>query len=175
MSDISIQFHAVPEELLQFLDECVRQFALRIVAIRLNPFIAFELEPERLQQVLTDPSIRRLSLSTGSPSLPAASGNAFEDENPDNLLVDIGRRTEKGLSESWIACRTSSPRHLAVWKQIEKRLKTMTHIGATAINPKTGACARLARHRFTDGAIKAQLQGVPMLPAAGTARLKLGN
>ena len=51
MADISIQFHARPEELREFVKQCVSDFGLHVVAIRYRPLEAVELAGDRLNEV----------------------------------------------------------------------------------------------------------------------------
>src|SRR5207302_2996162 len=111
--------------------------------MKYRPFEATEIGPARLEGVFADCSYRRLAFTVGKPSLPATSTLKFDDQNPDRLTIDLGRRTEKGLNESSLAARSFAPEIIAVWKQLAKRLKAMTVAGAVAVDKATGATARL--------------------------------
>jgi len=175
MADLLIQFHALPEELLQFLRGIVSDFDTHTVAFRFHPFSASEIDQGDLDRVFSDPSFRRLALTLLPPVLPASSGNQFADQNRDGLFVDIGRLTDKGLTESCLAARTDQDQALKIWKQVARRLKSATMQGAVAVNSQTGATSRLPHHRYTEGAKRSYEQGVPILPVAGTSKLRLGE
>lgn len=175
MADISIQFHALPEELREFVKQCVSDFGLHVVAIRYRPFEAVELAGDRLNEVFLDSSThRRLHCTLGKPTLPVADELVFGDKNPDALRLDIGERTKKELRESWLSARTENTAALAVWKKIAKRLKGLTEKGALAVQPKTGATGSARGHRYTPGAKALEASGVPMLTITGII-LKLGQ
>jgi len=97
--------------------------------------------------------------------------SAILDQNPGALSLDLGRRTDVGLEESWLTSRTDNPTLLASWRKFLKQVRSLTRAGAIALNPQTGAISRLKDHRYSVGAKLLESQGVPMLPAAGTARL----
>jgi hypothetical protein len=173
MADILIQFHALPEELVALAQACIRDLALHGVAMRYFPFAAAEISNQQLPALFAEGAWRRLALTTTPPSLPAASALKFEDQNPDCLIIDIGRRTSRGLEESSISARTSDERAFGAWRQVAKRLKAITQAGAVAVNPDTGATAKVRNHRFTKGAKALENEGVAILPLAGGCVLRL--
>lgn len=176
MADISIQFHGLQEELLLFVRRCMEISDLRVVAISQFPFRAQEVFVKDLHEVFSDLStVRELAFSLKAPVLNVEDELEFGGKNSGCLYLAIGRENSRGLNESWLACRTKNAKSLKVWKQLAKILKKMTEKGAIATNPKTGARAKIASHRFTRGAKELELKGVPILPVAGTALLQLGD
>lgn len=175
MADISIQFHALPEELRDFVRECVTDFGLHVVAIRYYPYEAVELDSTALAGIFLDESaVRELTFTLLHPSLPAKGNMELWDKNPDVLRLQIGRRSSKGMEESHLSARTKNAAALAVWKKIAKRLKDMTEKGALAVQPETGATSLARGHRYTAGAKELEASGVSMLTIAGII-LKLGQ
>ena len=66
MADILTQFHALPEELLQFVKECVAEFKLHVVAMRFFPFDAIEINPDELEAVFSNSSpYEEIALASG--------------------------------------------------------------------------------------------------------------
>ena len=176
MADISIQFHALAEELLPFVKQCVTDFGLHVVAMRFFPFDAIEVKPDRLDAIFLESSpYRELGFTLHEPSLPVKSNTDYYDKNPDGLRIDIQRKSDKGLRQTWLTARTDNPEALSVWKKVAKRLRKMTQAGVLAINPDTGATALSRSFRYTAGAKAMELSGVKMLPAAGGCVLKLGE
>jgi hypothetical protein len=169
-----VQFYALPEEVLRFLLRQIDDFSLHVATIRHFPYEVVKIDKAALGGAFADPSVWGLMLTVDLPKIPATGRNDLLDNNPDALLLDIGRRSEKGLTESWMTVRASAPEAVAVWSKVVRRLKAMTRVGATAINPKTGATARARNQRYTDGAKALNDEGVTMLPMAGGAILKLG-
>jgi hypothetical protein len=172
--NIGIQFHALPEELLSFVSDQVKEFSLHIATVRHFPYEVLEVGREALSAAFADPSVYSLMFTVDSPKLPASGTNDLLQRNPDALLLDIGRRSEKGLRESSMMTRAFAPHATTIWTKIVRRFKTMTRAGATAINPATGATGRARDQRYTEGARALNLEGVAMLPVAGTAILRLG-
>ncbi len=175
MADISIDFHALPEEQRDFVKQAVSDFGLHAVAIRFSPFEAVELVGDRLSEPFTDSSsYERIAFTLGTPSLSVAHELDFADRNPDALCLDIGKRSKTELRESSLFARTENAAALAVWKKIAKRWKGMTKKGALAVHPKTGATGPARGHRYTPGAKALEASGVPMLTITGII-LKLGQ
>jgi hypothetical protein len=175
MADISIQFHALPEEQRDFVTQCISDFGLHVVAIRYSPYEAVELDSAAIADVFLDASpVRELAFTLCHPNLPAKGNMEFWDKNPDVLRLQIGRRSEKGVEESHLSARTENAAALAVWKKIAKRLKSMTEKGALAVQPKTGAAGPARGHRYTAGARALEATGVPMVTITGII-LKLGQ
>jgi hypothetical protein len=167
MTDILIQFHALPEELRPLIHWSMEELGVHITAFRFWPFQAVEVRLDTLDAPLLDPSIRELALTLEAPTLSIANMNAFLDLHPAALRLDIGRRSEKGLAESCLSCRTWDARSLEVWKKIARKLRGITKAGAIATNPDTGATARSRNHRYTVGAKALDDAGVPIMPVAG--------
>jgi hypothetical protein len=168
MADISIQFHALPEELFAFVRQVVADFRLHVVAIRYRPFDATELSEAQIGGCFSEASpYKRLHFTLGEPVLSVAQELDFGDKNPDSLRLDIGTADREGVRESWLSARTRDPSALAAWKKIAKRLKSMTEQGATATNPKTGATGPARSHRFTRGAKGLEATGTAMLTITG--------
>jgi hypothetical protein len=168
MSDISIQFHALPKELMEFVRQIVADFGLHVVALRFRPFKATELSESQLGCCFSAVSpYKRLHFTLGDPVLNVAQELELGDKNPDSLRLDIGTVDLEGLRESWLSARTDDPSSLATWKKIAKRLKGVTQQGATAINRKTGAKGPAKCHRFTEGAKRLDASGTRMLTITG--------
>jgi hypothetical protein len=172
MGDISLQFHATPEEILPQLVAFLDQRAIDITAIKFPPFEARQVDKQDLTSIFQDASVRRVALTLSAPKLPVNSMNAFLDQNAGALILDLGRRDEAGLNESWLTTRTQDRNALTIWRVFAKRLRLITRTGVVAINPQTGASVKLSEHRFSEGAKTLEREGVPMLPVAGTSRLR---
>src|ERR1022692_1845742 len=164
MADISIDFHASPEELRQFIKQAVSEFGLHVIEVRFPPYQAVELDPGRLDVPWTYSSpYRELAFTVHPPSLPASGNLQLVDKNPDLLRLMIGARSDKGLVESWLSSATADKAAMAAWKKIAKRLKGMTKTDVIGFNPRNGVSAPIRWHRYTDGAKALQSNGVPML------------
>jgi hypothetical protein len=173
---VSVQFHALPSELLSLLDSFADEVeGLHFAALRFPPFRVSPIDRSGLADAFRDPSVGRLRLSLSEPAPATAPMIERPESNPNHLLIDIGRQTDEGLAESWLTATTDNPTALAVWRKLARRLKAMTKAGAIAVNPKTGEQSTLRNHRYSAGAEEAQRAGVAMLPAGGTSRLIFGK
>jgi hypothetical protein len=174
MADILIQFHALPEEVAQLIKQCVLDFDLCVAAIKWFPFEVENVDATRLDEVLSPASpYSEMALSTSGPLSLSSKWGEFWDRNPDKMRITIGKRSPRGLEESSMSARTSDERALGIWRQVAKRLKAITQAGAIAVNPDTGATAKVRNHRFTKGAKALESEGVPILPVAGGCVLRL--
>jgi len=177
MPGISCQFWALPEEMAPLIDGVVRKFELHTVGMKFFPYRAVEIRLDQLREsILSFPEYRRYAFTLNPPSVvESADQIEFANMNPDRLTIDIGRVTEKGLTESWLTTRAQCQKAFAVWKEIAKRLRKMTTAGVTAINPETGESGYERTFRYTVGAKQCEAAGIPILPVAGTVRMRLGK
>ena len=173
MADISIQFHALPEELLSFTREFMADFALYVVAMRFFPFEANIIPFGNLSDVFSpDSSSRELAFTLTQPVLPVNNNIDFYDKNPDSLRLDIERVTNNELRQTWLTCRTDNSVAFGVWRKIAKRLKSSTLSGVVVVDPNTGAAVSSRSFRYTTGAKGLALAGVTMRPTAGGCVVK---
>ena len=175
MSDISIQFHALPSDLVPLVKEFVSERQLHVVGMSFPPFSAMEIPNERIEQALLDGRYRRFAFTEEKPVSPIASQKQFGERHPCALILDVGRQSSSGLEQSRLACRTLDLPMPNVWRGFAQRLRSVTTAGAVAINPDTGATALMPNFRYTLGAKTLSQSGVPMLSAAGGTILKLGT
>jgi hypothetical protein len=175
MADISIQFHATLDEIVPLLRSFVDETDVSLCAIKYSPFQAIPMEKPDLEAILQRSDVPQVAFTLARPFLPANGMMHFLDQNPAALLLDVGRKVEAGLQESCLSARTSDKTTLAVWRRLSRRVIAATRTGVIAVNPKTGETAPLRSHRFSNGAKALERAGVPILPVAGTARLRFGD
>ena len=168
MGRISIQFHALPDELLEIVRNFVLDFDLHIVAMRFFPFEAIEVASDKLDDIFAEKSpYRELAFTMNKPVFPVRSNTDFASKNPDKLRLDIQRPTDKGLRQTMLSAHTDDPKALSVWKEFEKRLRKNTRSGVVVRNPNTGATGKNRVFRYSAGAKALASGGVAMLPIAG--------
>ena len=179
MTDISIQFHALPTELRQFVEEMKDLFPLHLTAERYFPSEYRQLTClEDLDKVFSDDSpYRRLYFTLDRPKIPNSRSVGFSKMNPEHMRLEIGQRTSEGLEQSWLTARTEDPEILSTWRKIANQLRKKTEAGVLAINRNSGASAPFPSFRCTEGALRSFVDSVEMLPpqGAGGPRLILGR
>jgi hypothetical protein len=180
MADISIQFHALPDEVVYFAEEIVRDFSLYLAGMRSFPFdvkqvcdLPCRVPGSVVEFCKTMPEYKRLAFTLARPVVTVKSELDFADKNPDYLRLDVGKLVAKGLEQSWLSARTDSKEAIEIWKKVAARLRKVTKQGVLAINPKTGATSIIKSFRYTPKAKALESQGIAALPFAGTALLKL--
>lgn len=178
VADISIQFHAAPDELFSFVEEAWDLRPWTLTAMRFFPFQAVEIERDHLTAWFTKSSdFSRLAFTLGKPTLPASDGLDFATKNAHHLRLDCGRRTDNGLEQSWLSARTDHPQSLAAWRRVATMLKRRTVAGVVAVNRSSGATAIIKSFRYSNGARALERDGVVILPPQGPngPRLILGT
>lgn len=157
MAKVSIQFHATREELIQFLRVCAEEFDLYVTAIKefpLDEFEGYEILAPELAEYGKQRKFETFALSVRPPNLQVGHINEFHQRNPHALVLEIGKRSTKGLKESWLYCGGGTKQTSAVWEQIAKKLKNMT-------------LAADHGFRYTPAAKELENRGVTMLSVAG--------
>jgi hypothetical protein len=175
MADLSIQFHALPDEIIPLVCSFLDEVQACVSAIKYRPFLVTAVDRAKLSTVLGNVKVDRVAFTLASPALPARGMLEFLDRNPDALVLDVGKVLDIGLQESWLTARTHDAATLSAWRKLSKRVLAATATGAIAVNPQTGATAPARGHRFSTGAKAMDRAGVPMLPAAGTARFRFND
>jgi hypothetical protein len=168
MSKLSLQLHALPEELDVLLSDALDDQSIFVTLAEGSP-LQFSLSEERR----CPPECKALTFTLSSPVLPARSVYDFVRLNPDALVFQFGQLTSLGLTESWLAATTENEDALKRWKRAARKIRSATLGGAVAVNPATGATAPMIGHRFIVGAQTLYLKGIAMLPAAGSNTVQL--
>ncbi len=175
MTDISIQFHATPDELLSLVRDCVTEFDLHVVAMKFFPFEAVEVSGSHLDEVFSSSSaFRELALTLQKPFVAVRSSTEFFDKNPNKLRLDIERPSEKGLKQTWLTARVNDTEALPIWQEVARRVKAISKVGVVVVNPHTGASVRSRSFRYTEGAKALESMGIQMLAGSGGCLIRLG-
>ncbi|MBL9025020.1 MAG: hypothetical protein JNL21_22680 [Myxococcales bacterium] len=172
MTRIAIQFHALPSEVIDLIDEFVRVERLSLAVVTFPPFRAEEAQADALPSFLGGRTALRVVMTPEPVDVSASNIRDMLERNGDCLVVDIGQKSAEGLGESVMSTASEDKERLALWRRFAKRVRSMTKAGAIAFDPATGAESRVKNHRYSAGAKAAQEAGVEMLPTAGAARLR---
>lgn len=166
MSTISIQFYALPEELIGIIEKWKKEFDFHLVVMTLFPETAtFEInsfeDGKRLPIKLED--IFSVFLGLKTPLLDVKNKYNFIEKNPDFVFLDLGKLGAKGLEESWFAGKTDNVELLAVWKKLARQLKKITKAGLWATNIDLSGKVFYRDFRYTTSACKLSQDGVKLL------------
>jgi hypothetical protein len=162
MTDVLIQFHALPEELVALLEESVATSSINVAKVLFPPYEALPVRAGELATAVLEPRFNGFVLSI-RPILPTRSQAEIDRLHPDAMRVEVGRAVSLGLMESMLRARASDPEVIGAWQKIAKALKKVTRAGVDVSNPTTGACAHYKNHRFSAGAKSLEDAGVPIL------------
>jgi hypothetical protein len=170
MAKINIQFHGLPQEIVDFIKASISKFQIYAVTMCFKPefkVALIDMETNIDYDFLKKNNIDCVSFLLKKPSLCIENERNFISEYPDSLFIDIGIQTKKGLNESCLSAISNDHASLKCWKKIVKEFNKITFTGAWSINPHTSAKAFFKNHRYTSGAKELDLNGVSILPAAG--------
>jgi hypothetical protein len=169
MSKIGLQFHALPEEIILFAEESANLFNLQVVAIKLFPkYSVFKVDNNDLKGILRrEGTIDQICFRNADINMSANSGFEFMKNNPDCLVMNIGKYSENCIRESSLSAITEDSGILKMWKSIVKNLDRHLIKGAWVLGPNAGSKEYLKNQRYT-GTVKAlAAKGMKLLPVAG--------
>lgn len=164
MSQVGLQFHAAPAELLGLALEWATRWHLTPVIVQLFPEFRARLHVEGEAQRVSDRT-HFVALCQANPQLSAASWADFLTKNVGTFYVEVGCLEPEGLREAAMGGVSDDPSSLKLWRSIIRHAKARMHTGAIARNQS--AEQLLPHHRHTPGAHDLASKGVEMLAAAG--------
>lgn len=173
MTDIQVQFHADPIELIDLVSTWWLNGSVHMTAIQLRPFKASEVLD--LVELTAKWPVSMLAVTTWHPHVHVDSWSGFLKQNPGALVLEVGPLCTDGLRESSLSSRCSDEAVAQVWKRFAGQLRKITH-GGVWVSTEDGQHRRFYRnHRYTEGARQLQSRGIRILPSAGNAHIHLGE
>lgn len=178
MKKIMLQFHALPQEILDLVNEFKNETPCSFALIEANPFhlVLFNISDEFDLAVILKVLLSKravIALTNHQSLLPADSFNKFLDLNSEVVTIDVGRHSNGELCESGLSCIANSEEATEFANKIVKKLKKITHAGVLAVNPNSGIETILRTHRYTRGAKNLFDDGEKILPIAGNSIYRL--
>lgn len=173
MGSLSIQFHALPEEVNDMVMAIRSLEGFNITLMGGAPFRAEAWDGRSL--AFENVGEISLGFTLYPVDLNCVSRYDFVIQNPNALVLDVGQLTKEGLKRSWLSCKTDDEVSLSKWKEFATIIKKKTKAGAVAINPQSGETSVMKSHRYTEGALKLFQSGIDMLPVGGVVRIQLGT
>jgi hypothetical protein len=174
MSNITLQFHADPDELLHtLLPAWIKGHSLSIATERFTPIYHVELVNPALIPALPKGGVDQVALCRGPINTAVRSSMEFLKANPDCLWVTLGRLDDEGLRESVLGAFASDQDGLKTWRHIRRRATASLRKGAEVVNPVSGARGEVPNHYYSDGALALAKRGVSMLAFGGWNRYEL--
>ena len=182
MPAVRMQFHALAEEIADFILMATEENSVHFVIITSPPISFrevlrddFKEEVIRCSLVETQHRLTVYMLLT-PPDLSETKFLKFCDSNPGGIVVDIGLHTSLGLEQSGLGTTIkTNPEIYGLAKKMVKQLKKSTNAGVTAINIATNERSLAKSFRYTDKVALLESKGVAMLPIAGGGKLVLGD
>lgn len=171
MAYINSQLHAMPEEIIRFVNQWVKERQIYVVAMQFFPdFTAVELpNKNNLGEALTAfESLRRINLGLEPPNLSVESPYDFWNKNPNDLTIDVGQlTTNKELTESAISTSPQNMGDIKLWQKFARDFKKGSFTGLWAVSRNTGHRGFYKNARFTQGASEFAKSGGKLLSFVG--------
>lgn len=143
--------------------EVVEQNGVKVLRVVGEPTPSAKPEPGKTGSAKTEPGKAEPAKGKAISDGAKEPGNSAEGKTPETRQ-EQGAQSKVGGAKRGPKTDSNAPHNA--------RLRSMTKLGTVAVNPQTGAAVRLKDHRFSHGAKELESEGVPMLPAAGTSRLR---
>ncbi len=176
MTSMVVQFHATPEEILEFIKSVTLDLRLTLTLVRFKPFFLKELESREIQR-LNDLSSADLGvsylLSQQPLNLEANSKNMTLELNPGCVIVEVGKMTEFALHESCLSFVSEDHEEIGTAKKVTSRLKKITRAGVDVVNSESGATGRIRSHRYSEGARIKCKEGLKLIPLSGSNYIRI--
>lgn len=164
MTQVTLQFHAAPDELVGLAIEWAERHGLAVVFERFFPIWRAEPFSGTVVEEAVE-RIDRVALCRSTPDLDADRASAFLIRNPETLWVSVGTLDAGLLRESAIGADSDDPATIRLWRSIVRNAKGRMHVGATVRSP-LGQAER-PYHRHATGAHELATRGVRVLAVGG--------
>lgn len=177
MRNINIGFHSTIAEISQKIKSVMFQYKLTAVVVRLWPEFEFEIIDNMTFEIKDEylNSARFIFLCKEVPSQLSKNYNEFLSQNVENLVLQIGERTEESIKESTIGTRATDSENIRLWKKVIGIFKKEMYQGVWIIDPRSDAKKYYKNHYFTTGAKNAYEKGIKMKAFAGLSEYQLSS
>lgn len=176
MPSVEVQFHADPEEVIDFVDAVVAQFELHFTVMQFFP--VFSLISGRGPESVRDTcrqlaTVDRICLTRRRPNLSCPGPYEFLVKNSEAVMViNIEHVSAGRLCQSFLNGGASDQETMRIWRKIAKQLKAIAAPGAWIINDDMNIRDFDRTFRHTAGARRLAKKGVTMAPIAGDNRME---
>lgn len=165
MVGFEFHFHAMREEIIEFVVHCIKKYNVKVFIMKFNPFYAELIDEEDIIKLKKNDSDYSFAMFT---MLEPKWGinSQFPDEYVDKLYLYLPRLNNNKLEQISFGLKVSSDTDypsdsLAVWKNMAKDLKKLTKPGVSLYYPKTGKITEKKKiFRYTQGAKEAYKRGI---------------
>jgi hypothetical protein len=169
MPSLSVQFHALPDELADFVRDALLVHGIHGIAVEHHPFAVHTFGLTDIDLVVNSPTVRQIVFTEFPPNCDAPSNLALLDCNPGALVLNLGRMTPRGLEECQLGSMDASP----AWRRAAAVLKKRTSAGVVVVHDETRAESVSRSHRVSPGAAQLAARGVALRQfAQSTVRLE---
>lgn len=170
VSKINLQFHAMPEDIYNFINNLLQDKRYTACGLILFP----EFAAKSITDELTIDDLKKYDMVVISTQEIRYSDNYrdFMRSQDNNLGITIGHQADNKLNESgmWVF---SEHEIAQVWKTIIGRFKRSLLKGAWVVNPVSGNRGFYKNIRYTVNAKKEYENGMEICPIAGWNRYEL--
>lgn len=162
MATFCTQFHALPSELIAFVETWMDTYPIIATAVEFPPVHAICLKRDDISGILSRPMVRRVIFTLGNVDLSGGDNVNVMAQHPGALALELGHLVSRGLEESCLSTMDANP----IWRKINNDLKRKATTGADFLHEENGARGVERTQRFTPGARALSSSGTPLRPDA---------
>jgi hypothetical protein len=170
MRHVNLQFHVLPDELLDWVEEWKREFNLFVSAVRYFP-------QYRIRKITSIAQFRRqlhtarapdeIWLSVDPFDLQGRTSSQLQDANAGSFFISFPESTPDGLRQTLMGAEAADAVSWPLWKKLVGRTKRQCKKGLWVFNPTAGVKGFTHSARYTTRVEEASRRGLVLLPLAG--------
>lgn len=166
MKTLNAQFHMLPEEMVNLLDEAIEQGNVFISDLGIiGEFHPQVYSGDRLLEQLQKGFVF-IALSERKPDFACRNQKEFNALNPGSLYFTLGSKMDLNLNESALSGFIEDDAKLLI--RFFNGFKKGLNRGCTICNPDMETKALVKNHFYSDGAAKFQFSGGSLRAPGGT-------
>ncbi len=166
MRRTTLQFHATPDELSEWLDEFFARYDVSAGVERFSTRESATVPLDEVGRIAGRQGADRIVLST-------ADVVSLDPHEPDQCWITLGRLEGGRLSQSALSASWTNTDAGRAWQALRRLIVGRTHDGVLSVNPRTGDRVPFRGFRFSEGTRRLAHQGVALRPFAGDAQLEI--
>lgn len=173
MKKLSLQFHALPSEIVSLLESW--EGSERLFVFGQNK-LGSAFEKVKFGTAELRSSIghyKSLTIMYRQAKLGANTVYDFVKDNPGTLTIELGNFSDQELTGSWMAAMSDDKVTMDRWRQLAGHFRKSMKTGADARNPASGDTDIARGHYFSSGAAEFYRNGGKLLLWPGKNLLEI--
>lgn len=160
---INYQFYSTQVELIEFAKSVISKYSIFGYCINTSD------QDVEINSFNIGKGCSELIVFSREELICASKIHELEKNNPNALFLEIGKKTNNQLRESWLFCLKTieDSESLSLWGKILRGLKNELQSGAWVCNSKTELREFRKNIRFSKGVLRHYKEGGIVMPAFG--------